>query len=49
VLAALRGFASRAVPPTFPHFWPFTASLFSVVIWWPRERAQGRFLYWCGF
>ena len=43
VLAGLRGFASRAAHLTFPRFWPSTASLFSVLIWWPRERARGRF------
>ena len=49
VLAGLRGFASRAAPPTFPRYWPFTASLFSVLIWWSRERTRGYFQYWCGF
>ena len=46
VLAGLRGFASRAAHPTFPRFWPSTASLFPVFIWWPRERARGHFMYW---
>ena len=32
VLAGLRGFASRAAPPTFPRFWPSLASLLSVFI-----------------
>ena len=49
VLAGLRGFASRAAPPTFPRFWPSLASLFSVFIWWSRERARGYFQCWCGF
>lgn len=45
VLAGLLGFASRAAPLTFPRFLPFAASLFSVFIWWSRERARGHFLY----
>ena len=48
-LAGLRGFASRAAPLPFPQFWPFAASLFSVFICLPRERARGHFLYWRGF
>ena len=48
VLAGLRGFASRASPLTFPRFWPFTASLFSVFLCRPRERARGHFQYWRG-
>jgi hypothetical protein len=37
VLAGLRGFAWRAPLLPSPRFWPFTASLFSVSTWWPRE------------
>ena len=49
VLAGLLGFASRAALLPFPQFWPFAASLFSVFICLPRERARGHFLYWRGF
>ena len=49
VQAGLRRFASRAAPPSFPRFWPSLASLFSVFIWWSRERERGHFLYWRGF
>ena len=49
VLAGLRGFASRASSLTFPCLWPPTASLFSVILYLPCERARGHFLYWCGF
>jgi len=49
VLAWLGGLASRASSLPFPRFWPLTASLFSVFIWWSRERARGYFQYWCGF
>jgi len=48
VLAGLRGFVSRAAPLPFPQFWPFAASLFSVFICLPRERARGHFPYWRG-
>lgn len=45
VLAGLRGFASRAAPLPFLLFRPSLTSLFSVFIWWSRERARGHFLY----
>ena len=49
VLAGLRGFASRAAPLPFLLFRPSLTSLFSVFIWWSRERARGHFQYWRGF
>ncbi len=49
VQAGIRGFASRASLLPSPRFWPFMASLFSVFIWWSRERARRHFQYWCGF
>ena len=45
VLAGFRGFASRAAPLPISRFWPSVASLLSVFICMPRERARGHFLY----
>jgi len=49
MLARFPGMASRAVGMLTASFSPLLASLFSVFLYWPRERSRGFPLVLCGF